>query len=696
MKATDAAPLQSEAWSVKSVARACLSGLARVDLFTPQWGYVLRSTLAAALALGLAYLWQLETPYSAASTVLLVANANHGAVLAKGGWRIIGTLVGGAVALVLMGLFVQAPALFILGFAVWLGLCTGAAMMLRHFRASGAAVAGYTIGLATYGALEHPDAALEHVLGRIATVVLGVLCLSLVTALLSSRSTPSRLLAAFGLQVATVGREIAARLASKEVKGPAAPAARIGELFALDDLMVLARAESAEMGLRAGAVREGQAALFAAWLGGFQWRPDEPHALLERARGLAAEALDAACIEMATPDGLGPARLRLEAARRCIRMLVDEAEPVDDKDLAALVQLDRLTEMLEDYELAVLALAQARSGCSHRPFRYHRDVEAAIDNGLRSCLAILCAGALWIATGWSDGALMLLILAPYCSLLAMTGNPAAGAVAFLKGTLAAVPASFLCAFLILPRVDGFPLLIASLAPFWIAGLHATTRPTLAFAALAYLVAFNTLVAAANPMALDVAAYCNQVLGWLAGVAVTLICFRLILPRDPGREAQRIAGAIRDDALVLARNLKPRDRLAFEHLQHHRLSRIALILKGDPARLGALIDESLAGVHLGRALLRIRRALEGPSFPAELQGSVLAALRPLQGAGHGASGSAGAIRDAAVRLLHGRSSTSGACDQSDRDIHRVTAALEDIATLLQRHTGLLAARDNRTC
>lgn len=56
-------------------------------LFTPRNGYILRSILAAALALVVAYLLDLEMPYSAASTVLLVINPVQGAVIGKGAWR---------------------------------------------------------------------------------------------------------------------------------------------------------------------------------------------------------------------------------------------------------------------------------------------------------------------------------------------------------------------------------------------------------------------------------------------------------------------------------------------------------------------------------------------------------------------------------------------------------------------------------
>lgn len=452
--------------------------------------------------------------------MLLVANANQGAVLAKGMWRVIGTLIGGLGAILLMSFFAQTPALFILGFGLWLGLCTGGAMIFRHFRASGTAVAGYTIGLATYGSLEHPDTSLEHALGRMAAVVLGVVCLAIVTALLSARATPTKLYASLARLIGAVGRVIASRLPGQTTQEAAPAAGLVPDLFALDDLLELASAESAQVALRAGTAREGIAALFAGLVGATEWSsPEPPHPIIERAASRIRQAVDAASKLLDSVSGAEQAHALVKAARHDLKSYVVEAESLEGvEELEVPIRLNRLIEMVEDYEAALISLARLRSGRLHRTrrsFRFHRDWRAGLDNGLRSFLAIILGSAFWIATAWPDGTLMLVVLAPYCALLAMTGNPAAVAVEFVKGTIVAVPASFICAFLILPLIDGFPLLIASLAPFWIAGLYATTNPKYAMSALAYLVAFNTLVGATNPMTFNLASWCNQVCGWLA-------------------------------------------------------------------------------------------------------------------------------------------------------------------------------------
>ncbi|MFJ2995499.1 FUSC family protein [Pandoraea sp. NPDC087047] len=104
----------------------------------------MRSVVAAWLALCVAYGLELEMPYSAATTVLLVINPIQGAVIGKGAWRVLGTLAGMIASILLMSAFGQMPWCFLLGFAAWLGLCVAGMTLLRHFRASGVVVAGYT------------------------------------------------------------------------------------------------------------------------------------------------------------------------------------------------------------------------------------------------------------------------------------------------------------------------------------------------------------------------------------------------------------------------------------------------------------------------------------------------------------------------------------------------------------------------
>ena len=209
-------------------------------------------------------------------------------------WRFIGTLIGMLAAFALMAAAGQMPLLFILGFGAWLGLCVAGMTVLRHFRASGVVVAGYTIGLATYGAMGHPERTFEHVMARGSTVAVGVACLTLVVALLSRRGLRARLEAAYAGLAARVARAIPAPDGERVRQG------LVGEIYGVDDLLALGKAESDELVRRAAAVRNGMTALFGALVGAGETLPPGAAAQalatlrepLGRAWNEAARALD--------------------------------------------------------------------------------------------------------------------------------------------------------------------------------------------------------------------------------------------------------------------------------------------------------------------------------------------------------------------------------------------------------------------
>ena len=414
--------------------------------------------------------------------MLLVINLNQGAVIGKGMWRFIGTLIGMLAAFALMAAAGQMPLLFILGFGAWLGLCVAGMTVLRHFRASGVVVAGYTIGLATYGAMGHPERTFEHVMARGSTVAVGVACLTLVVALLSRRGLRARLEAAYAGLAARVARAIPAPDGERVRQG------LVGEIYGVDDLLALGKAESDELVRRAAAVRNGMTALFGALVGAGETLPPGAAAQalatlrepLGRAWNEAARALDGGAAGRSPRAHPGGRARRLRgggdgdtaAGRPGGSRLADRRRPVARADR-------RLPGSVGG--TAGLGATVGRHTRRHRAGPFSPRLPRALRNGLRSMLTIVLAGLFWLGTGWPHGDMMLLVLAPYCALLATAPDPVAGARAFVRGTLWAVPAAAFCAFGVLPLIDGFPLLVLVLAAFWLPGVHATGAPATALA-----------------------------------------------------------------------------------------------------------------------------------------------------------------------------------------------------------------------
>lgn len=655
----------------------------------------MRSILAACLALVVAYLLELHAPYAAASSVLLVINPVQGGVIGKGVWRVLGTLVGMLAAFVLMSAFGQMAWLFVLGFGVWLGVCVVGMTMLRHFRAYGATLAGYTVGLAAYGAMQHPERTFDQVMGRGASVLIGVVCLALVSALFSSRSVHSRLAALLDrLTAATAGvlaRHHPAIQGGAEAGAQPLDGARrslITEVYGVDDLLALGKAESADLAHRAGTVRHTMVSLFSALVGGAP--PLGEHGASLAALSALQPDWEQTWREVGQVLGRGPgpagralAILRLAELRaRLVAALT--ATSVDDAagQAALMIAGDRLIEQLDDYRQAIEGIErfhQPRPAPARLSVPFHRDTVAAFQNGVRALLTVVMGGAFWIATGWTEGNMMLAGLAAACALLSTAPNPALGAVEFIKGTVAAVAMAFLCTFIVLPQLSGLPLLLVILSLFWLPGVYATTMPRHALAGVAYLVAFTTLAAADKPMRYDFALFLNGAVAWILATCFTLLGFRIVLPRNLTRDVTRLHQRIRNAALGTLRG-ESTDAQAWQWRQQHRIAQLGALLRTQPQAMDRAIAQALSSLHLGREVLRLRRWLREAPQDAEWPRVVARPLRHMRQRAGDPVRAARHARRAATSLARLPARSRAAMD----DVRRVTVVLLDIAALLERH------------
>ncbi len=89
--------------------------------------YCARTLAAIGIALHTAFTLQLQSPLSSVVTVLIVANPVTGALISKSLWRLLGTLLGAAGAVLLMAVLAQSPMLFAIVFSLCIGDCAHSA-----------------------------------------------------------------------------------------------------------------------------------------------------------------------------------------------------------------------------------------------------------------------------------------------------------------------------------------------------------------------------------------------------------------------------------------------------------------------------------------------------------------------------------------------------------------------------------------
>ncbi|HVJ41787.1 MAG TPA: FUSC family protein [Dongiaceae bacterium] len=667
--------------------------MTRWPFLSPGWSHAICTTIAAILALYVAYFLQLENPYSAATTVLVVSSPIHGMVLAKSVYRFLGTLLGAAASVLLMACFAQTPELFLLGTAVWVGLFTAASSLLRRFRAYGAVLAGYTITLVAFGAVDKPLSIFDLAMARVAVVTVGIACSALVTILLApntaSRDFPRKLKGA----LQSVASFVALALSQAEEKQLAATrlqAAR--QIQALDAVLYAAAAESAETAHRSGYVRRAVAALFGlltsvSSLRGSGDLSDPPDAVADIDR-LSQEA--AALLERLARDGATEVMsLEVKALRdRCATaqsQLDTAASPVS---IIAFNRLDDFLDHLAALADSLIAFADRRGKRLDIRLPHHRDLPAALINGLRGVVAVLVVSVFWIYTAWPNGNQVFGATVPICALLGASERPQADAVDFFKGVFFAAVAGLVCGYGILTEVSGFPLLALALAPFLLAGAYYSTRPQTAGIATGFLIFFVTFVAPHNPMQFDLSGYVNMAFANLIGIGCILPIFRVVFPHNFSRSTRSLARQLVVSLMRLAKRPNLNRLLRWEHQAHDRLTTIAMRLPLEDENRAKLLGGGFAAIRIGRALIRIKTQMD--ALPLDY--ATRAALqRAFEACRHLAQQPARAVHrlwEAANRLEAGIPALpSELTPAAKRDV----GALRECANLLVQHEAFFTGR-----
>ncbi|MCK3831142.1 FUSC family protein [Pseudomonas fluorescens] len=569
--------------------------------------YVLRSILAASLALWLGFQLHLDSPFSGASTVLLLVQPIQGAVRGKGVYRMLGTLVGMVAAFVLMGLFAQQMLLFILGVGIWLGLCVGAMTVLRHYQATAAVVAGYTVCLALGPAIVAPEQGFDHIIIRGTAVALGVLSLSLVATLFSAKTMAHKVRSSLIDACARSARLLAASLVGEEPAQLATQRHQLAiDISKVDDQLGLGRGESSLIRSRQLAIQAGLAHLQSAVL---DVHPDDPDPAIDPAlRARISTGLQQ------LSECLAQARCDFRAAAATLEQLRRWVDDCAHSSPHLRLRSERLDDQLADLGEALLnfaSLDQARRA-PVRAVGYHRHYADAARNGIRALLAILSAGAIWYFSGWDQGPTLLAVLGPYCTLVATAAAPAQGINGFIRGTLYAIVAAALCKFLLMPQINGFPLLLLVMAGFWSFGIHATSQPRHALQGVAYLIGFNTLVSTGMTATYDFVGFANQALAWIVAMIVCLLAFQ-ILPKDPARQVRALTRALHRHTRLLLRQANTIDHAQWQAEQQHRLVTLKSLLGADHPHAD---PAGYLSLQLSKQLNRLQRKASGvdPASP----------------------------------------------------------------------------------
>ncbi|MFK3824905.1 FUSC family protein [Pseudomonas yamanorum] len=562
--------------------------------------FALRNMIAGGVALYLAFCFDLQQPQWALTTVFIVGQSTSGMVLAKGAYRLVGTFVGAMVSIAMIGVFGQAPLLFLLCMALWLAFCTTGASLLRNHASYGFVLAGYTTAIIALPATAAPLGVFDEAVARCQEISLGILCASIASTIL----WPRRVEQVLAVQ-ARAAWQAGVRAAASELLGNDQ---RKGLLEALSRLVAVdsqrdhAWFEGPKGRRRSQALRVLSRDLLS---------------LLRAARGVARQRMmldeTAAVVPLIEEVAGALQQERLDDLPELAQRLglVLQAPHLGQEAYFCLMQLARVLRLIELGGLTLVAVEEGRvPPGAPGAMSWHRDIEQGVLGGLRSALAFLAVAAFWIFTAWPSGLGAVSICGVVLSLFAARENPSASSLNFLKGIALSIPvAGFVC-FVLLPGFDGFPLLCLALGvPLFFASL-CMSRLKLAATASAFCIFFVNNVGPSNVMTYDFAAFLNKAIATLVGVGIAVLVFRLI-QLNPGEHHYRrmFKASLFDLAQLTSRPLEQAESW-FGGRMADRLIRLSRYSETLPADRRAHWDNGLLGLDLGDELLELRACLAG--------------------------------------------------------------------------------------
>ncbi len=602
---------------------------------TPALLFGLRLWAAVCLALYVAFWLQLDNAYWAGTSAAVVCQPSLGASLRKAWFRMVGTVIGAVVIVVLTARFPQDRAGFLLGLALWGGACALVATLLRNFAGYAAALAGLTAAVIASDELGASGGANNDVfmfaIARASEICIGIICAGVVLASTDFGGARRRL----ATQLATISTEIVEGLTGTFLLvGPEQSKTRpvrrdlIRRLTALDPVIDEALGESSDLRPHSPALEAAAEGLFAALSG---WRTAAVHLDFLRSdngrteaeivlESIPPELRSVSAQEQAADWTIDPSSGR-KACVAAARTLTSLAADTPSLRLLADSAAEALIGVRRALDGLLLLIDPARNVPASRSVWFGvPDLLPALVNGLRAFVTIGAVELFWVVTAWPNGAQAIVFAAIAVIVFSPRADQAyAITLSFMVGAGQTAALAAIVKFAVLPGLvtfAGFSLAIGLvLVP---AGMLMIQRQAPMFTAM--IVTFVPLLAPANQMNYDTLQFYNGALAIVTGVGAAALAFRLLPPLSPALRTRRLLALTLRDLRRLTMRPIPRTANEWEARIHGRLS--ALPEQAEPLQRAQL----LAALSVGTKMIRLRRVARRFELHAELDAALDALAR----------------------------------------------------------------------
>lgn len=524
------------------------SNILQIDFGWQNIAFASRLAVAAIAALAIAYWLELQDPQWAIVTVYILAQPITGAALAKGMYRVIGTVAGGLVGLIIIALFSQMPVPLIGSIALALGVCFYIGAQMRNFTAYGFLIAGYTTALVGLEGAFNPTGAWQIALDRIAEIIIGIVCVTTVSLLFFPRYAGVVLRE----QLATLFQRLC-RYGAVALR-PATPLATFADLrremvagvVTFDALRSYTVFEAPDMRADDGVLRlivqEFLSVLAIARglymrIEKFQSEDARPVAdrikpVMEKTSAILDDIADG--IEMRSdPDHVNSqlhvARAAVDAATADLEAMAGKVpfEPLAD----GLLILNRTGNLLHDLSTVVVSATtptrrqsiQLKETAAPQENSMHTE---ALLQAIRCALVLVLTCIFWAATEWTEGFSAFVGVIIILFIAVNQDRPGKLGFTFLLWSAAGFFLAYLAMVFIFPRIEGYQMLALCLFVLLLpAGLMAGTSQY-ALPGLAFGLFLSSELGTGNVFQPDELAFFNSVLAQLLGMAICVVLLNL--------------------------------------------------------------------------------------------------------------------------------------------------------------------------
>lgn len=523
----------------------------RLDLI-----FACKTFVAGMLALFISFELDLINPMWSIGTVMIIANPYSGMVSSKCVYRLIGTVAGAVIALLLTPHFINTPWLFTVILSLWVGFALYVSLLDRTPRSYVFMLAGYSTAMIVYNAITYIDTynIFDIAVARVLEISVGVVS----SAVVSATFFPVHVGAMIKQRVNKTLNDLEATF-EKLIAVQETPENYTQVLSVItrdaSDIHALAVHLAYEKGELKGMTKPlqemlHQVSLVVANLVALSQRVKQlEHLHLVNLVSHLDMLRQHTVTFLKQEKSLVPADLQTLP----IGFEEDFAELISKTTSEQKVVLAALKMDVRHFIANILAVKllwqQIQQGNKEIPIEItaittkypslHRDHGIAIRGGISAVLITFIVTAAWILSGWKAGFMMAQMGAITACILTALDNPVPVLRIFIWGSIVSAGLVFLYAFGIFPHVTHFWQLALVLFPVFLVAVSMMANQMLM--PVGMVLGINTMMGLNlhNKYSMDAVSYLDSSFAMVLGVLVSLIVIDLVRAVSPDTSATRI-------------------------------------------------------------------------------------------------------------------------------------------------------------